>query len=534
MAITPKYFSRASLPGGTGQAMAPLSLADTGAAQMGQMVTQAAGQIQAAGERIQRRTDNIKIERALDDFQRQQYEKYNQTLQTEELTDPDMLLRYRATLDGDIQSVLGQFSGSQEAYAQLEQRLRGSSRSLFGNMAQQVTTTQTNYINGKIGDQLGPLLEQARQDPTQLAALVDQGIEIVSRYEDNLRDDQSIDWVRKVQDQITLTAMQGYLRNNDWQSATRLREENQQIMDLLSPEARMDIEQDIDTLRQGEQQAFQKGQAARAFLRGALDREPTEDEVAIHIGTFAPSGEPAMTEFTQFQMMVERERQYYEEGTPQRAAFESWVAQTQSEMMNGAPADFGEVSNLRKEYMGLSRPFVDLRDRYTALASIIKDTSGSSDIAITYTFMKMLDPTSAIQQGEYATAENAGGIPEYIRNAYNKIVSGEFLSPKQRNDFFATAQNLMKAQNETQRQTNELYKGLAERNNLPVDDIVLLAPIELTPINVGTFTPQEGNAARTPTERQNNKRAFGNQPEQPDADEKGFYLGADGNFYPVE
>ena len=40
--------------------------------------------------------------------------------------------------------------------------------------------------------------------------------------------------------------------------------------------------------------------------------------------------------------------------------------------------------------------------------------SGASDIALLYGYMKVLDPGSTVREGEFATASNAGGIPDKI------------------------------------------------------------------------------------------------------------------------
>ena len=39
--------------------------------------------------------------------------------------------------------------------------------------------------------------------------------------------------------------------------------------------------------------------------------------------------------------------------------------------------------------------------------------------------MKMLDPNSVVREGEFATAETAGGVPEFIWKTYNNLSRGE-------------------------------------------------------------------------------------------------------------
>ena len=51
----------------------------------------------------------------------------------------------------------------------------------------------------------------------------------------------------------------------------------------------------------------------------------------------------------------------------------------------------------------------------------------------------MLDPNSVVREGEFATAQNSTGVPDRVRNLYNKIMTGERLNPSQRQEFIDTA-----------------------------------------------------------------------------------------------
>ena len=55
-----------------------------------------------------------------------------------------------------------------------------------------------------------------------------------------------------------------------------------------------------------------------------------------------------------------------------------------------------------------------------------------------FNFMKTLDPGSVVRESEYATAENARGVPSTVRNLYNRVVDGLRLTDEQRDDFLET------------------------------------------------------------------------------------------------
>lgn len=73
-----------------------------------------------------------------------------------------------------------------------------------------------------------------------------------------------------------------------------------------------------------------------------------------------------------------------------------------------------------------------------------RGASGAGDMSLVFSYMKMLDPTSVVREGEYATAQNTEGVPSRILNLYNKAVDGQFLTPDQRNEFTGLAEDFYK------------------------------------------------------------------------------------------
>ena len=81
-------------------------------------------------------------------------------------------------------------------------------------------------------------------------------------------------------------------------------------------------------------------------------------------------------------------------------------------------------------------------DALSTLALSSNKDEGSraaAQIGTIFSFMKMLDPSSTVREGEYATAQNTAGVDDKIRNAYNKAVNGSFLTDGQIKGYVATA-----------------------------------------------------------------------------------------------
>lgn len=98
--------------------------------------------------------------------------------------------------------------------------------------------------------------------------------------------------------------------------------------------------------------------------------------------------------------------------------------------------------SINKDFTQLTSDTKLIRNTASDLDKLSKIKSGPASIAMVFKFMKALDPTSVVREGEFATAENSAGIPEALRNTYNKLMEGGRLGPKQIDQFVFTAKSL--------------------------------------------------------------------------------------------
>jgi hypothetical protein len=144
------------------------------------------------------------------------------------------------------------------------------------------------------------------------------------------------------------------------------------------------------------------------------------------------------------------------------------------------------ATKLRKEFY--DRPelknFADVKQSYEKIKKIvIGPSSAAGDMSLIFSYMKMLDPGSVVREGEQATAEQARGVPESILNLYNKLVTGEKLTPDQRKDFMNRAGDLYSAQQNVVSNIEGEYKQYASEYGVP-EQIVIgrpSQPIKLEP-----------------------------------------------------
>jgi hypothetical protein len=96
-------------------------------------------------------------------------------------------------------------------------------------------------------------------------------------------------------------------------------------------------------------------------------------------------------------------------------------------------------TKLRNEYRQATVKFQEIKESYGRILAVQSTPVG--DISLVFAFMKMLDPTSVVRDTEYANAENSAGVPERIRNTYNRLKNGERLTDTQRREFKSQAKD---------------------------------------------------------------------------------------------
>jgi hypothetical protein len=95
------------------------------------------------------------------------------------------------------------------------------------------------------------------------------------------------------------------------------------------------------------------------------------------------------------------------------------------------------------------------------------------DLSLIFGYMKMLDPGSVVREGEFATAQNAAGVPERILNVYNRVRSGERLTENQRGSFKKQAEDLFNVAANDERRVRDGISRIARNYGLNTDNIFI-------------------------------------------------------------
>jgi hypothetical protein len=158
-------------------------------------------------------------------------------------------------------------------------------------------------------------------------------------------------------------------------------------------------------------------------------------------------------------------------------------------------ADLGKVLQVRDDVTRNSRDFLAAQSGFQKVKAAANSETPAGDMALIFGYMKVLDPSSVVREGEFATVQNSASVPEQIRGLYNRILRGERLTPEQRQDFLAQAHAQFVPLVEQQQRLVRDSQQFAERNQLRFEDIVpdfvmpiLPEPIAVPERNVRTAT----------------------------------------------
>lgn len=132
-----------------------------------------------------------------------------------------------------------------------------------------------------------------------------------------------------------------------------------------------------------------------------------------------------------------------------------------------------DEARLRSQFLSQAKDFTDSSTSYQRIIDSAKNPTAAGDLSLIYNYMKMLDPGSTVREGEFATAQNAGSLPQSIIGQYNKIVSGERFDPTLRKDFVDRASQLYMGQKKRHDERIKEFQRVAIESRLNPSNVIV-------------------------------------------------------------
>jgi hypothetical protein len=149
------------------------------------------------------------------------------------------------------------------------------------------------------------------------------------------------------------------------------------------------------------------------------------------------------------------------------------------------PVDMTSGQKGFENEMSLSKAFKqepiykDYSDMQSAFGQVVSSLSAGTpigDVAGATKIMKLLDPGSVVRESELAIAMAASGRMDRLQNYFNNMMTGQKLTPTQRDDFKALANELYAAAGDAYNKKRNEYRGFGEAYNFKNLDTALGAP----------------------------------------------------------
>jgi hypothetical protein len=131
---------------------------------------------------------------------------------------------------------------------------------------------------------------------------------------------------------------------------------------------------------------------------------------------------------------------------------------------------------LRKEFNNLTKTDREIAVAFEKVQKSALNPSAASDVALIFAYMKLLDPGSVVREGEFATAQRAGSVPERVIAQYNRARDGEMLSSAIRQDFLKSAELVIAPYREQFEATKSRYTTLAEEQGVQPSQVITNDP----------------------------------------------------------
>ncbi|CAB4137434.1 hypothetical protein UFOVP768_29 [uncultured Caudovirales phage] len=205
---------------------------------------------------------------------------------------------------------------------------------------------------------------------------------------------------------------------------------------------------------------------------------------------FAPDKFGAELGLTQAQIDASKAARRASDAAAAKSGADARRAQAEADQISAGiiPADKRPEAEtkFRREYSDQTKGYQEVKSAYGRVLS--SEDNAVGDLSLIFGYMKMLDPGSVVREGEFATAQNAAGVPERIQNVYNKVISGERLSASQRNAFKGQAGKLYTTAQQQEAQVRQGIERIAKGYGLKTENI-FYTPTETAPTAPGAPAP---------------------------------------------
>jgi hypothetical protein len=118
------------------------------------------------------------------------------------------------------------------------------------------------------------------------------------------------------------------------------------------------------------------------------------------------------------------------------------------------------------------QPVLSAYRRMHNLISRKEEITGMDDIAIVFSFMKLLDPGSVVRESEFETAANAGPRAKWFARQWNRFITGGRFTQADRKGFLRSSLTLVKPAMDEDKELQRKYISMSRRYGYPAAFVI--------------------------------------------------------------
>ena len=152
--------------------------------------------------------------------------------------------------------------------------------------------------------------------------------------------------------------------------------------------------------------------------------------------------------------------------------------------MTGGQKGFENEMSLAKAFKQepIYKDYNDMQSAFGQVISSLSQGTPIGDVAGATKVMKLLDPGSVVRESELGIAMAASGRMDRLQNYFSNMMSGQKLTPTQRDDFRTLSNELYAAAGDTYNKKRREFKGFGEAYGFKNLDAALGAPASIPSI----------------------------------------------------
>jgi hypothetical protein len=161
------------------------------------------------------------------------------------------------------------------------------------------------------------------------------------------------------------------------------------------------------------------------------------------------------------------------------------AGKSSTNVFTGQKETFKNERDLRNDFAGLptTKAFKETQSAADQINTALKSRNPAGDLAAATKFMKILDPGSVVRESELGMAMAATGMLDRAQNYAQMVMSGNKLTPKQREEFGTLSNQLFNAAAGRYNETADEYRTVAQDYGLNADRIA--KPVKPAQIETG-------------------------------------------------